>query len=84
MIKFVPDGTINRAQCVTFLFRAFGGEAAANIPFSDVPDSAYYAAAVAWAAENGITLGTSEDTFSPDEDCRRCQIITFLYRAYSR
>jgi hypothetical protein len=81
--KFVPNGTISRAQCVTFLFRALGGKAAAEIPFSDVPGSAYYAAAVAWAAENGITLGTSEDTFSPDEDCLRAQIVTFLYRAYN-
>ncbi len=81
--KFAPDGIVNRVQCVTFLFRALGGEAAASIPFSDVPGSAYYAAAVSWAAANGITLGTSEDTFSPDDDCLRAQIVTFLYRAYN-
>lgn len=81
--RFDPGGTVSRSQSVTFLYRALGGKAAADIPFSDVPGNAYYAAAVAWAAEHGITLGTSEDTFSPDDDCLRCQIVTFLFRAYA-
>lgn len=50
--------------------------------FTDVPASAYYAKAVAWAIENGITNGTSATTFSPNADCTRAEIVTFLYRAY--
>ncbi len=78
---FRPDLTVSRAMSVTFLYRALGGKAAQDSPFRDVDPDAYYAEAVAWAAENGITLGTSEEIFSPDDDCVRAQIVTFLYRA---
>ncbi len=79
---FSPDGKVTRAQSVTFLFRALGGRSGADMPFEDVADSAYYYDAVLWAAENGVTEGTGETTFSPESDCLRAQIITFLYRAY--
>ena len=81
--KFDPDGTVSRAMSVTFLYRAFGGKAAQQeSPFKDVDPKSYYAEAVGWAFENGITFGTKEDSFSPDEECIRAQIVTFLYRAY--
>jgi len=80
--RFDPDGTVTRAQSVTFLFRALRGSAAAGSGFADVESDAYYHEAVLWAAENGITLGTGEGKFSPDDDCLRAQIVTFLYRAY--
>jgi hypothetical protein len=79
---FSPAGKVTRAQSVTFLFRALGGRSGADMPFEDVADSAYYYDAVLWAAENGVTEGTGETTFSPESDCLRAQIITFLYRAY--
>jgi len=81
--KFDPDGTVTRAQSVTFLYRALHGSAAAGSGFADVDPDAYYYAAVLWATENGITLGTGDGKFSPDDDCLRAQIVTFLYRAYS-
>ena len=79
---FSPDATCTRGQIVTFLWRAAGQPApsgAAN-PFSDVKESAYYYNAVLWAVEKGITAGTSETTFSPDEGCTRGQVATFLWR----
>ena len=80
---FAPEQPCTRAQIVTFLWRAAGspepkGTAAG---FSDVPADSYFADAVAWAQANGVTTGTSETTFSPDSDCTRAQIVTFLYRA---
>ena len=79
---FSPDDTCTRAQIVTFLWRYKGQPepVAANNPFSDVYKSAYYAKAVLWAAENGVTSGTSASTFSPDDTCTRAQVVTFLYR----
>ena len=50
------------------------------MPFSDVATNSYYAQAVLWAAENGITVGTTANTFSPADNCTRAQIVTFLYR----
>ena len=79
---FSPDAPCDRAQSVTFLFRALGGETEGGADFSDVPAGSYYASAVAWAAENGITTGTNNTTFSPNATCTRGQIATFLYRSY--
>ena len=79
---FSPDASCDRSQSVTFLFRALGGETAGDAAFSDVSAGSYYASAVAWAAEQGITNGTSSTTFSPNEICTRGQIVTFLYRGY--
>lgn len=68
---------------MTFLWRAAGSpEPKAMSSFTDVPASAYYAKAVEWAVENGITNGMTETTFAPDATCTRGQIVTFLYRAY--
>ena len=80
---FNPDGICTRAQAVTFLWRAAGSpEAKTNtMPFTDVPTGSYYYDAVLWAVENGITIGTSETTFSPDMNCSRAQIVTFLWRS---
>ena len=77
---FAPDATVTRAQTVTFLYRAAGSPAASGSSFSDVSSDAYYANAVAWAVEKGITTGTSEGKFSPNANCTRAQIVTFLYR----
>ena len=82
---FAPDVMVTRAQTVTFLYRAAGSPAAASgSSFSDVRGDAYYADAVSWAVEKGITSGTAAAAFSPDADCTRAQIVTFLYRQYSR
>ena len=78
---FSPDATCTRAQAVTFLARAQNAKATGKTAFSDVPADSYFADAVAWAQANGVTTGTSETTFSPDSDCTRAQIVTFLYRA---
>ena len=81
---FNPTGQCNRAQVVTFLWRAMGEPEATNTenPFSDVPAGAFYYGAVAWAVENGITTGMGDGTFAPLEICNRAQVVTFLYRAY--
>ena len=79
---FSPNESCTRAQCVTFLYRAVGSAAAAKAAFTDVSADAYYAPAVDWAVEKGVTTGTSATTFSPDAACTRAQIVTFLYRAY--
>lgn len=81
---FSPDEICSRAQIVTFLWRNENrpGASTSN-SFVDVTNSAYYADAVEWAAENEITLGTSATTFSPNDDCTRAQIVTFLYRTYA-
>ena len=80
---FSPGEACTRAQAVTFLWRAAGSPAAGGTenPFTDVPEDAYYRDAVLWAMEKNITQGTGADTFSPDEQCTRGQIVTFLYRA---
>jgi len=81
---FTPNATCTRAQIVTFLWRSQKSPAADGVnPFTDVAADAYYASAVLWAAENGITGGTTAATFSPSSNCTRAQIVTFLYRAYS-
>ena len=77
---FSPDATVTRGQTVTFLHRAAGAPAAGNESFNDVSANAYYAKAVAWANENGITSGTGNGKFSPNADCTRGQIVTLLYR----
>ena len=79
---FHPDDTCTRAQGVTFLYRALGKLAAAQAGFTDVAADSYYADAVNWAAENGVTNGISETLFGPDGSCTRAQIVTFLDRAY--
>ena len=76
-----PNAAINRAQMVTMLWRAMGQPAAASgASFADVPADSYYAQAVAWAIENGITAGVGNGKFDPDAACTRGQIATFLYR----
>ena len=76
-----PNGTINRAQMVTMLWRAMGQSAAASgASFADVPADSYYAQAVAWAVENGITAGVGNGRFDPNSTCTRGQIATFLWR----
>ena len=79
---FAPDTAVSRAQTVTFLYRASGSPVISGSGFSDVSGDAYYANAVAWAAQKGITSGTTATTFSPNADCTRAQIVTFLYRDY--
>ena len=82
---FSPDATVTRGQSVTFLWRANASPAAASASsFTDVAASAYYASAVNWAVENNVTNGTSTTTFSPNADCTRAQIVTFLYRAMAK
>jgi len=80
--EFDPQGACTRAQTVTFLWRAFGSpEPTAANPFTDVDESAYYCKAVLWAVENGITKGTSDTTFSPNDTVTRAQTVTFLFRS---
>ena len=79
---FGPNDPCTRAQIVTFLWRAAGSPGPKTMSgFSDVPADSYYAKAVAWAVENGITGGTGDGKFSPDATCTRAQAVTFLYRA---
>ena len=79
---FSPNLNCNRAQIVTFLWRSEKSPAAGTVnPFADVKTDAYYADAVLWAVKEGVTKGTSETTFSPDADCTRAQIVTFIWRA---
>ena len=79
---FAPNQPCTRAQIVTFLWRAAGSPAPKSMSsFTDVPADAFYAKAVAWAVENGITSGTGEGKFSPNAICTRAQSVTFLYRA---
>ena len=78
---FSPDATCSRAQIVTFLWRSEKSPAASTAnPFADVKSTAYYAGAVLWAVKEDITMGTTNTTFSPDADCTRAQIVTFLWR----
>ena len=80
---FTPDGICTRAQAVTFLWRVAGSPTPKTeaMPFEDVLDGSYYYEAVLWAVENGITVGTSATTFSPELICSRAHIVTFLWRA---
>ena len=79
---FSPDTTCSRAQIVTFLWRSQKSPAAGTAnPFTDVKASAYYADAVLWAVKEDVTKGTTNTTFSPDANCTRAQIVTFIWRA---
>ncbi len=78
---FSPDDTCTRAQIVTFLWRSEQSPAAGSSnPFTDVSADAYYADAVLWAVKEAITTGTTRTNFSPDAECTRAQIVTFLWR----
>ena len=86
---FSPDATCTRAQAMAFIYRSvqtqgggMQGEWMFLNPFDDVNLESYYGEAVMWAVANGITNGTSDTTFSPDDDCTRAQIVTFLYRFF--
>lgn len=84
-ISFSPEMTLTRGQAVTFLWRTAGmPEPAETHTFADVTDTDYYAKAVQWAAENGITSGTGDNMFSPEDPCTRGQIVTFLYRCFGK
>lgn len=80
---FAPGASCTRAQMVTFLWRANGSPepTVTELPFTDVAVDAYYAKAVLWAVENGITTGTSDTTFDPDGIVTRAEAVTFLWRA---
>ena len=79
---FAPDATCTRGQSVTFLYRALKGTASGSANFTEVKSDAFYADAINWAVANNVTNGTSNTTFSPNADCTRAEIVTFLYRAY--
>lgn len=80
---FSPNATCTRGQIVTFLYRSWGNpDIEVRTSFRDVPAGAYYADPVSWAADWGVTSGTSATTFSPNASCTRAQIVTFLYRSY--
>ncbi len=83
---FSPEADCTRGQMATFLWRNAGSPATAGSanPFTDVSESAYYAKAVQWAYEQGITGGTSATAFSPEADCTRGQMVTFLYRCFGK
>ena len=80
--EFAPDATCTRGQSVTFLYRALGKKVESSANFTDVKSDAFYADAINWAVANNVTNGTSNTTFSPNADCTRAEIVTFLYRAY--
>ena len=79
---FAPNATCTRGQSVTFLYRALKGTASGSTNFTDVKSDAFYADAINCAVANNVTNGTSNTTFSPNADCTRAEIVTFLYRAY--
>ena len=79
---FAPNATCTRGQSVTFLHRVLKGTASSSANFTDVKSDAFYADAINWAVANNVTNGTSNTTFSPNADCTRAEIVTFLYRAY--
>ena len=79
---FGPESAVSRAQAVTFLWRSANAPAASGVSFDDVADGSYYAQAVAWAAQEGITSGTGGNSFSPDLIVSRAQAVTFLYRQH--
>ena len=80
---FSPEATCTRGQVATFLWRACGKPApqGSENPFTDVSETVYYYEPILWAVENGITNGTGNGKFSPEDSCTRGQIVTFLYRA---
>ena len=79
---FDPDYSCTRAMAMEFMWKQAGSpEVSEQTVFTDVPADASYAQAVAWAVEQGVTSGTTDTTFSPDDTCTRGQIVTFLYRA---
>jgi len=81
--KFNPDGRVDRAQSVTFLWRVANKPAAeTESSFKDVAKDAYYSDAVSWAASVNVTNGMTESTFAPDDVCIRAQIVTFIYRYF--
>ena len=79
---FAPDATCTRGQSVTFLHRVLKGTASGSTNFTDVKSDAFYTDAINWAVASDVTNGTSNTTFSPNADCTRAEIVTFLYRAY--
>lgn len=79
---FAPNATCTRGQSVTFLHRALKGTASGSTNFTDVKSDTFYADAINWAVANNVTNGTSNTMFSPNADCTRAEIVTFLYRAY--
>jgi hypothetical protein len=82
---FAPFALCNRAQVVTFLWRANGSPLAfAENVFEDVKDGTYYKQAVLWAIEKGITNGISATEFGVENVCNRAQVVTFLYRTYNK
>ena len=82
---FGPFALCNRAQVVTFLWRAMGSpDSTAKVTFTDVKDGQFYSTAVAWAVENGITNGISGTEFGVGGICNRAQVVTFLYRTYNK
>lgn len=81
---FGANFTCTRGQMAALLYRYVGSPTIdGELPFADVSADSYYAKAVIWAAENGITNGVSETTFAPDNICTRAQIVAFLYRAFA-
>ena len=81
---FGVNSTCTRGQSVTFLYRAMGTAPTTVNGFTDVAAGDFYAEAVAWAVENGVTNGTTDSTFSPSNGCTRAQIVTFLFRTYNQ
>ena len=79
---FDPESAVSRAQAVTFLWRSASSPVVSGGSFADVADDAYYAQAVTWAAQEGITSGTGGNNFSPDQIVSRAQAVTFLYRQH--
>ena len=83
--SFSPGDTVNRAQAVTFLFRAMKAQSVSGSnPFTDISKDNYYYDTVLWAVENGITNGNTSTQFAPALKCTRARIVTFLYRAQSK
>ena len=82
--KFSPEDPCTRAQAVTFLARALKAKAVGTAAFIDVPADSYFADAVAWALENGVTTGVGGGRFAPEDPCTRAQIVTFLWRVYGK
>lgn len=81
--RFNPDAPITRAEAITFLYRTLGAPASSGTRFQDVPESAYYAEAVEWAAGRDIAKGMGKRSFNPSAPCTRAQVLTFLYRSQS-
>ena len=80
--RFDPQAPCTRSMAVTYMWKTAGSPQAENaVPFADVKESADYAQAVAWAVDTGVTSGTSERSFSPEQTCTRAQVMAFLYRS---